>query len=85
MNKVVGHIRPEDVEAILDELYLLAKGLSRALRRMVDQEAEINVLHSILEQKGLVTWSELNQACGSLVERSHWSCQRRCKNPRSAG
>ncbi len=55
-------ISAEELEAILLELQRLTQGLAKAVRQMISQEAEITALHCILEQKGLATRQELDQA-----------------------
>jgi hypothetical protein len=52
----------QEFEVMLVELRQLRKGVSEAVRQIVEHEGEINALQSVIQLKGLVTGQELDVA-----------------------
>jgi len=59
----------QEFSVIRDELHMLGTGLKKAVCQIVEQEAEIRALRSIIEQKGLATQAEMDEECDIAVRQ----------------
>lgn len=63
------HITDEQLQVVIAELQRLAEGFAVAVQQIVQQEAAINALQTIIEQHGLATPEELDTARGEALQR----------------